>query len=579
MSHNTSDSAVCSAIQQICERINSTRSRGLSDAISHETYPTELDLDFSTNSVTEFAENYMLTKVLSKYKGWKPTKGSAKQNAINGWYAVETENEKTNKRLRDFQRGTGFPGSDLVTIISMAQSHISEILGRFDVRKVLRSCRWGPGATADHPRGTCRDQKMTQRMSTTESALPYMKILIEGDPNWMEAVTGIYPDGPFSLVKDFWKVISHSRFATVPKKWDIDRIIDIQPTANGYLQVGTGQFMRSRLHLFGIDLNSQEYNQNAARQGVRKGLATVDLQNASDSIALELCTLLLPWDWMQWLTKLRTTSTMGFGLKEPKKLQKISSMGNGFTFELETIVFYAITKAVCEFEQLSWEEVLVYGDDIVCPNQAFERLRYVFEYFGFTINSSKSYWDGEFRESCGRHFFRDVEVTPIYQKNLVNSAEEVIRFHNRIVRWSRRTYGDPWHFEEALTTLVDYYCFLQERPPKVEKIPRVPLDHVSDEGFLCPSSEFEIDINGGCFTTVYRRCQQRKKGRRIEEAYYALKLAPGGCRHEGTTRFLRKSVFYHLDNAAFNADPRGYVFEDTGRGRYRAKRTYIFRAT
>jgi len=553
-------------------------------------YPAdEKPLDYSTVCPLAFAEDYMLAKLLSKYKGWLPGKVSAQAKAIDGWYSVESQNEKTNERIRGLMKGTGYPGSDLITIISMAQSHISSILGSFSLSKVLEHCRWGPGATEDLPRGTKRDKKMTRRMSTTMSALPYMKLIIEADPNWIEAITGHYPVGPVSLMKDFWQVVEHSRFSTVPKKWDIDRIIDIQPTANGYLQTGAGQYIRRRLLRFGIDLNSQEHNQNAAREGVRNGMATVDLQNASDSIALELCTLLLPWDWMQFLTKLRTNSTKGHGLKKPHKLQKISSMGNGFTFELETMVFYAITRAVCEFEKLPWEGVLVYGDDIVCPNQAYDKLVYVFDYFGFTINSEKSFYSGEFRESCGRHFFRDVEVTPIYQKNLVNSPEEAIRFHNRLVRWSQRTYGDPWRFEEALCIMIDFYCHWRNDRDNAKTIPRIPLSHVGDEGFLCPSEEFDVDCNGGCITTTYRRTKQRAPGRRTESAYLSLKLGPGMTwevageivnrprqvlKHE--MEYGKRSIFYFLGLSSVNSDPRGYVYEDTGKGRYRPKQSYIY---
>lgn len=576
MSHNTSDSAIGCFIQSICERIDSARSRKLSKDVALLKAPSKLALDYSTESPATFGEDYMLDRLLSKYKGWTGVKIDPKVAAINGWLAVETENEKINRRLKNFMRGTGYPGSDLITVISTAQHHISEILGRFSLSKVLGSCRWGPGATADLPRGTFRDQKMTRCMSTTRAALPYMKILIESDPNWIEAITGVYPDGPVSLMKDFWCVVESSRFTTVPKKWDIERSIDIQPTANGYLQSGVGQYMRKRLLRFGIDLDSQEYNQIAAREGVRRGWATVDLQNASDSIALELCTLLLPWDWMQYLTALRTVSTIGPWSEKPHKLQKISSMGNGFTFELETLVFYALTLAVCELEQLSSDEVLVYGDDIICPNQAYEKLVYVFEYLGFTINQEKSFSTGWFRESCGRHFFRDVEVTPIYQKNLVNSPEEAIRFHNRLVRWSDRMYADPWRFEECLTQVIDYFCFMQGDRLPADRIPRIPLGAVSDDGFLCPISELQLDNNGGCFTTVLRRCKKKPKGKRTESAYLSLKLI--ASRSPSSDIWYFKGIKYFLDRerSNFNSTRDGRVEEDTGKGRYRISKSYLY---
>lgn len=554
MSYNISDDAFVSAMLSICKRVDSPRAKMLSSAIASR---QACDMSFETRDYSErvsFSEEYMLSKILSKWKGWKQNGKSPKERAYDEWYSVEAECRQTNRRLSNLMSGSGFPGTYLITVISTAQSIAQEILGNFSLPSVLKSCKWGPGATSDLRRGTYRDKKMTQNMSTTPSVLPYMKIIIENDPNWIEAITGFYPEGPVSLVKSFWKLTDSAKLTTVPKKYDIDRTIDMQPTANGFIQQGTGQYIRRRLLLrAGIDLRSQEVNQVAAFEAVFMDDATLDLKGASDSVARSLCTLLLTKEWDQWFHTCRTSSTIGpYGAV---KLEKLSSMGNAFTFELETLLFYSITKAVCIVDNTPWDRVKVYGDDIVCPKKVYDNVVYALNYLGFTVNQEKSFSSGDFYESCGKHYFRSDDVTPIYQKSLVNSKEEMIRFYNRLVRWSDRVYGDPWYFEEALTQIISAFLFSGKRGLSFDKLPRLPLGSVSDDGFLFPSDSFAYDSNGGFYTYVYRRQKDPAWDSRVESAYLALKLS----------------------SRVPNSNPKGYVYEDTGRGRYLISRSYFYR--
>jgi len=72
-------------------------------------------------------------------------------------------------------------------------------------------------------------------------------------------------------------------------------------------------------------------------------------------------------------------------------------MGNGFTFPLETLIFWALTRAVCG----STATVSAYGDDIICPSDRAEDVIAVLTEVGFSVNLEKSFWNGPFRESCG----------------------------------------------------------------------------------------------------------------------------------------------------------------------------------
>lgn len=556
MSHNTAGSAFCELVSRICERIDSPSGHRLYHSLKTEKPLAKWMPDPVDKNAVDFANDYMISKLLSKWKGWKGSSSLSRAAALAGWESDEAQNRLTNQRLLGLVRGTGFPGSDLINVISTAKGHISRVLGSFRLRKVLSECRWGPGATWDLPRGTARGTKISRGMSTTREAQPFMKLLIEGDPNWCEAVTGFYPSGAFSLTKDFWTFTDASRFATVPKEWDKDRCIDMQPTANGYLQQGVGRYIRWRLKSEGIDLDSQEENQELAYFAYFAELATLDLQSASDSVTYELVSLLLPWDWCQYLCSLRTKYTQ-FGRRGPKKrVEKFSAMGNAFTFELETLIFWALARATSELVGVKDGTVGVYGDDLVVDREVYDPLVIVLNYCGFRVNESKSFRSGPFYESCGRHFHSGSDVTPVYQKNVVNSPEECIRFHNRMVRWSKRIHDDYWYFPELTSLCMALYLDLSRGKKRAkERIPIISTSTEGDDGFLVDDSEIERDPHGGYSTWVYRRRSQLNY-RQNEAAYLQLKLN---------------------DRRFSNSDPKGYVCEDSGRGSYRLSRAYFYR--
>jgi hypothetical protein len=206
------------------------------------------------------------------------------------------------------------------------------------------------------------------------------------------------------------------------------------------LQLSVGRLMRERLRRHGVNLDDQSINQRRAKLGSKfSSLATIDLRSASDTVAYEIVELLLPIDWVCLLNDLRSVYT-----KWPdgsyRKNEKFSSMGNGFTFELESLLFYAICSAVAK-------DVSVYGDDIVVPTEYFNISVEILEFFGFEINLSKSFSTGYFRESCGMEVFRGIAVSPVYLRSLPKTVDDVLKLHNRVSEfvgldpYPRR---DPW---------------------------------------------------------------------------------------------------------------------------------------
>jgi hypothetical protein len=109
-------------------------------------------------------------------------------------------------------------------------------------------------------------------------------------------------------------------------------------------------------------------------------------------------------------------------------------MGNGFTFPLESLIFWAITCVACGTK--ARDSVTVFGDDIICPASYIDDVTKALELCGFSVNLKKSYWDGPFRESCGCDYFNGINIRPFYQKHLV-SGQTLFVLHNYYVRWGQ----------------------------------------------------------------------------------------------------------------------------------------------
>lgn len=409
-----------------------------------------------------FRKDYLIYSYLRKYVGLK-TSVDKKSVALSKFADAEEHCKRMNTKLR-----TGsFFENDVERAFQRAKRKISRVLGPFSYAKVLRGCGMGPGATFDKRRNSLPGSKFTMPISVTGSCLRYAKAWLEHDVHWAFSGTQVLPVGSYSLLPSNFIVVRGNKKTTVPKDSSTDRVICIEPTFNLFLQKGVGSYMRHKLKGFGIDLDDQSRNQNLARLAQSNDYATLDLSSASDTISSSLVELLLPPDWFEFLNDIRSKET--FHSKEWVRNQKFSSMGNGFTFELETLIFWALSP---ECETLS-----VYGDDIICSQSVVSEYITVLEGCGFTVNKAKSFVSGRFFESCGKHYFDGIDVTPIYQKEVISNAQSFVRAHNRVFRYNRRCeLGSPF---TASKRVCEY--FLRSYP--YERKPFIP-HFADDRGFL-----------------------------------------------------------------------------------------------
>lgn len=244
-------------------------------------------------------------------------------------------------------------------------------------------------------------------------------------------------------------VVEGSHLSCVPKTSEISRVICTEPLLNMFFQRGVGNVMETVLtKRFSIDLSTQPvFNRRLAEcssseDNGQDPFCTLDLASASDTIALSLIEAILDRESLKWLKLLRCQrTTLPSG--ESVQLHMISSMGNGYTFPLQTLIFASVVKVVYKLKGIPFERNTrnqlgnfgVFGDDIIVRRSAYNDVILLLELLGFTVNHDKSFSEGTFRESCGADFWRQSDVRGVYCKSL-KTKQDLFSLINRLNVWA-----------------------------------------------------------------------------------------------------------------------------------------------
>lgn len=378
-----------------------------------------------------YLANAQIVAVVSKFP-FEGDEAARESAALTKFRAAEETCAKVNQRFRS--RSLPFW---VTSILNKAALLIEQTLGPFSrsYESILDSARHGPGASLclSGPKTSAYYKMAEGPWSASEACVRYVQDLVLLDPALGRLLRGA---GGIRTLPGH----GHNKLTFVPKNaWTL-RGIAIEPRLNMYLQLGTGLVMSRLLHRIGIDISDQGKNQELAFQAslTGDGIATVDLSSASDTIAEELVRYLfrgLP-DWMDFLYDLRSSSYRDPEGDVLRPYEKWSSMGNGYTFPLETLLFWALSR-VCVDEVDPSGVVSVYGDDIIIPSAAYTKLTALFHEVGFNVNASKTFSQGPFRESCGRDFWYGVDVRPIFLTDQPSCAGDIFHLANSLLGVSR----------------------------------------------------------------------------------------------------------------------------------------------
>jgi hypothetical protein len=320
---------------------------------------------------------------------------------------------ETNVRLAYYMKHRGRLDPTLSMQIAKMERFIVNVLGdhtRF-LSALPHLVKVTPGATSYSARKDSLPQlKMKTKLFCTRRARPYLSVIYRY----------------FGFDEPEFKLTPSNRVELVPKNWKTHRTIACEPEGNLPLQLAFDTYAKGRLRRFGIDLSNQSKNRIRSKQGsIHNNFCTVDFASASDTISYNAVSWLFPVDWYKFLADVRSPFYRGvFG---DGTYSKFSSMGNGSTFTIETLLFAAACHAVGS------HDFLVYGDDVIIEPDFYEAFVNLTRFLGFRINESKTFTDGPFRESCGLDSFNGVDVTPVFVRNIDKRKASLCHLTNSLL--------------------------------------------------------------------------------------------------------------------------------------------------
>lgn len=397
-----------------------------------------------------FYRDYQAVNFLRKYEGLSAVLNvDTNSEGLNQWLTAERQCKETNEIFRNAGEYFSIPQLRELHAVRMK---VQEIIGPSpSIAQVREHLRVGPGATRSCPSKFCSILDKIDNFKTTSKGFAVMaNTLIQGT---------------------FWDrelVVSEaSELAFVAKTALVSRAIEPPEDFDSQAQMALGRLIKIRLKKFGLDIDNQAFkNAHLAKQGSIDGsVATIDLSSASDTISYELIKFLLPKGWFNWLSRLRSQiiNIHDPNGKSPKpipyRLSKFSAMGNGYTFELETLVFLCITLVASRSHNTKTlpENFGVFGDDIICPTERAKSVIELLSLCGFKTNQDKTFIDGPFRESCGADFFMGAPVRPYFLKKELNHVTQLYNVANGIRRVSVRSlnyFGSDIRFSTVWNYIV-----------------------------------------------------------------------------------------------------------------------------
>lgn len=338
-----------------------------------------------------------------------------------------------------------------------------------------------------------------------------------------------------------------AKFLVVPKDARGPRGISCEPRETMWIQQGVMNKIVTCLEAHSltsglVNFTDQTVNQYAAFLGsITRDTATLDLKDASDLVSMWLIRRIFPSNWVEALEACRSSFTeLPDGRVQP--LAKHAPMGSATCFPVMALTLWALLTAYTSWETgisamrilkrkpTGRRAVLVYGDDIVVSSDFAEDACRVLLAAGLMVNKEKSFVAGFFRESCGKEYYRGVDITPVRLRSLpdddIPSRMKLIAFHNNV--YMRFGIQPDW-----LTQLLhEWYPSVPERSTYYHKTSKGVQKHAIDV-FASLWGEHDGTINTNslsCVLNVYRadnsHLPRRKRVRFHRDEFRILAVVP-----------------------------------------------------
>lgn len=241
------------------------------------------------------------------------------------------------------------------------------------------------------------------------------------------------------------------QISQVPKNNDVNRTIGVGCTVGIAAQRVCGEYIRRCLRKRGINLDTlAETHRTLAYLGsLYEGYNTIDFSMASDTISQGLVALLFNSNLANrnartLYKRMRECRSTHYRIGKDGEIleyEKHSAMGNGYTFDLESLSFAALSYGIQLWilgergDKTPRRDPTSNGDDVILdiPIPSDEEIAFIiesFNTFGLTVNPEKSFFKGQFRESCGADFLNGRFVRGVYLHSCSVYVNDVLRVLN-----------------------------------------------------------------------------------------------------------------------------------------------------
>lgn len=223
------------------------------------------------------------------------------------------------------------------------------------------------------------------------------------------------------MLNEVLTIVHGSRASTVDKSNEKRRFINVEPLCNVILQRCLAAKIRLVLQSVGNDL---DIGQSVHAKRIMDALvSTIDFSNASDSVLLWVCEKLLPKRMFKALNLYRSPFVLIDGCYHMPV--KLSSMGNGFTFEVMSALLLAVARCLDD-------KATVYGDDVIISNASANDFIKAAQSIGFNVNQKKTYVGLPFRESCGAFYMDGYGYITCFDIHWCESELDVVTTVNKL---------------------------------------------------------------------------------------------------------------------------------------------------
>lgn len=353
------------------------------------------------------------------------------------------------------------------------ETGLLEIEETFNLDFIREHMMVGPGA-AQKADSTSMVHKLFNGEMSYQNAylIPLYRSAIAETGSWANAEKARFEKFGFTKVEG-------GKLFFASKNAEISRTCCTESNLEMLFQKAAGAFLELRLERhYGISLSRQpDFNRELARLGSIDGsFGTIDLVSASDSIGLQRLLQYFPTGFLKTILLASRSESAVLPDGRNVELRMISTMGNGFTFPLQTLIFASAVRACYQVMGFPCNdprtEFGVFGDDIVVRNDTYEFVSRMLAKLGFEVNVRKSFNTGAFRESCGHDYVSGSNIRGVYCRSL-ETPQEVSSLINRLLRWGAR---HDCYLKHTLSELRSWIRLL-----------RVPVCENDDSGVKVPA--------------------------------------------------------------------------------------------